>query len=369
MNRLLANPSTLDRLHGENPVYAASLFRQIRVVQNRAFTNYWREPNYAMSKVLMNLFNALLNGLTFLQLGNSVKDSRSRVFSLFVALITAPPQMIQLEPRFAALRAIFMTREKSNNTYHWSVFVISAIIVEIPYALFSALVYWILWYYTVGYSYSSSRAAYAWLFYELYALFYTSLGQGIASVMPTMLGALMMTPFIYLIVNTFAGPLSPPPLTPAGWRWFFNISPQIYLTEGMTTDFFHALPIHCEPEEISTFFSPSNQTCGEYAASFLASAPGYIANLSSIDACEYCPYATGDQYVSNAPSTMRTRFQQTLVKSKANDECLKVEQYSFSWSNRGRDVGAYIGFLLFNWAIVLLMTYLLFIRQWRKKTA
>ena len=94
-----------------------------------------------MSKVLMNLFNALLNGLIFLQLGDSVRDSRSRIFSLFVALVIAPPQMVQLEPRFAALRAIFMSREKSNNTYHWSIFVISAIIVEIPYATVFALVY------------------------------------------------------------------------------------------------------------------------------------------------------------------------------------------------------------------------------------
>ena len=299
MNRLLGNPSTLDPSQSENPVYAASFLHQYRVIQTRAFINYWREPNYAVSKVLMNLFNALLNGLTFLQLANSVRDARSQIFSLFVALITAPPQMIQLEPRFAALRTIFMTREKSNNTYHWSVFVISAIVVEIPYALFSALVYWILWYYTVGYSYSSSRAAYAWFFYELYALFYTSLGQGIASVMPTMLGALMMTPFIYLVVNTFAGPLSPPPVTPAGWRWFFNIMPQFYLTEAMTTDFSHAMPIRCLPDEVSTFFPPANQTCGEYAASFLSSSAGYISNLSSTNQCQYCPYATGDQYVSN----------------------------------------------------------------------
>ena len=325
----------------------------------------------------MNLFNALLNGLTFLQLGNSVSDSRSKVFSLFVALITAPPQMIQLEPRFAALRSIFMTREKSNNTYHWSIFVISAIVVEIPYALFSALVYWIMWYYTVGYSYTSSRAAYAWFFYELYALFYTSLGQGIASVMPTMLGALMMTPFIYLVVNTFAGPLSPPPLTPAGWRWFFNISPQVYLTEGMTTDFFHAQPIRCAPKELSTFFTPANQSCGEYAASFLSGAAGYVTNLSSTDKCEYCPYANGDQYVSKPSSFPRTHTTPFLIVFMKKSALLtqklivpkKVKQYAFSWSNRGKDVGAYIGFLFFNWAVVLAATYLLFIRQWKKKSA
>ena len=310
--RLLVNPSTVDQDYSASPVYAANYFQQLRVVQKRAFINYWREPNYAVSKVLMNLFNALLNGLTFLQLGNSVQDSRSRIFSLFVALITAPPQMIQLEPRFAALRATFVAREKSNHTYHWSVFVISAIVVEIPYALVSALVYWIMWYYTVGYSYSSSRAAYAWFFYELYALFYTSLGQGIVSVMPTMLGALMMTPFVYLVVNTFAGPLSPPPLTPKGWRWFFTISPQLYFTEGMATGFFHALGIRCRSEEMSTFMPPANQTCGDYAASFISRAAGYIANPSSTDACQYCPYATGDQYVSPNFLLYRTCYRTRL---------------------------------------------------------
>ena len=124
--------------------------------------------------------------------------------------------------------------------------------------------------------------------------------------MPTVLGALMMTPFVYLVVNTFVGPLSPPSLTSAGWRWFFNISSQMYLTEGITTDFFHNLPIRCKTDELFTFFASANQTCGEYAATFLSNVTGYISDLSTTDQCKYCSYTIGDQYVSNQAEASST---------------------------------------------------------------
>lgn len=242
----------------------------------------------------------LMNGLTFLQLSNDLADSRGRMFSIFVSVITGPVLSLQIEPRFIILRDQFLARENESHVYHWSVFTISALLVEIPFTLLGGLIYWLLWHYMVGYYYTSDRAGYAFLMYELYSLFVASLAQLTAALFPTVLAAQTATGFVWLVVNTFNGPLSPPPLTPRGWRWFYNISPLFYYIEGIGTNAMHTLDITCKGSEIQIFNAPLSETCASFAAEFfnMSKSTGYLLNPDATDQCEYCSYADGDQYVS-----------------------------------------------------------------------
>ncbi|KAI0844484.1 ATP-binding cassette transporter [Daldinia vernicosa] len=323
-----------------NTAFAASLREQIRVVLHRAFLNYWRDPDYVVGKIQMNVWMGLINGLSFLQLSNSMTDSRNRMFSIFVGIITGPVLTLQIEPRFIAFRDQFLAREKESRVYHWSVFVLSAFIVEIPFTLIGGFVYWVLWYYMTGYFYSSERAGYAFLMYELYHIFTSSVAQLIASIFPTIGAAHIATGFVWLMINTFNGPLSPPPLTPRGWRWFYNVSPLYYFVESLATNAMHGLEITCSESEISVFRAPGNQTCGEYAASFFSSssAQGYLVDENAIGDCAYCPYANGDEY---------------------------VKQYDFDYSSRANNIGIFIGFILFNYTVATIATYLIFIHKWK----
>ena len=122
-----------------------------------------------------------------------------------MALIVGPPIGLQVEPRFTVLRDIFIHREKANLTYQWPVFVLSAIIIEIPYAFVTSLVYWLLWYYPVGYFYGSSRAGYSFLMYELFVIFATSLAQLCAAMMPNNSSTFTANGFFFMFCNTFAG--------------------------------------------------------------------------------------------------------------------------------------------------------------------
>ncbi|KAI1371039.1 ATP-binding cassette transporter [Hypoxylon crocopeplum] len=324
----------------DGTTYAASFLEQLRVVVRRAFLNYWREPDYIIGKMQLNLWMGLINGLTFLQLSNSMADARNHMFSIFVATITGPVLTLQVEPRFIILRDQFLAREKESRVYHWSVFVLSAFIVEIPYTLIGGFIYWILWYYMVGYFYSSERAGYAFLMYELFHIFVSSIAQLISSVFPTIGAAHIATGFVWLMVNTFNGPLSPPPLTPKGWRWFYNVSPLYYFVEGISTDVMHGLDIGCSSSEISVFHAPGNQTCGDYAASFFSSSAsqGYLIDENATGSCEYCPYANGDEY---------------------------VKQYDFVYSSRANNVGIFIAFIMFNYTVAAVATYLIFICKWK----
>ncbi|KAI1407230.1 ATP-binding cassette transporter [Hypoxylon sp. FL1857] len=320
--------------------YAASALEQLRVVLRRAFFDYWRDPDYVIGKLQLNIWMGLINGLTFLQLSDSMTDSRNRVFSIFISIITGPVLTLQVEPRFITLRDQFLAREKESRVYHWTVFILSAILIEIPFTLVGGFVYWLLWYYMAGYFYSSERAGYAFLMYELYHIFVASMAQLISSVFPTLGAAQIATGFVWLMVNTFNGPLSPPPLTPKGWRWFYNVSPLFYFVEGIATNALHGLDIRCLDSEISVFYAPGNQTCGEYAAAFFgsSSAQGYLVDGNATGDCAYCPYANGDEY---------------------------LKQYDFDYGNRARNVGIFIGFIMFNYAVATVATYLIFIHKWK----
>jgi ABC-type multidrug transport system ATPase subunit/ABC-type multidrug transport system permease subunit len=292
-------------------VFAAPPIMQLRFVLGRAFVNYWRDPDYVLGKLQLNCIMGLINGLNFLQMSNTLTESRNHIFSIFIGIITGPVLTLQIEPRFIALRDQFLAREKDAGIYHWSIFVLSASIVEIPFTLVGGLLYWLLWYYTAGFPQSSGTAAYALLMYELYQIFVASVAQLIASLFPTVNGAQLATGFVWLMVNTFNGPLSPPPLTPTGWRWFYNVSPLFYFLDGFASNIMHNMDIVCSKDEISVFAAPDGQTCGEYAAAFFdsSSARGYLIDDTALRECEYCPYVDGDEYVSiHAPNSYESQL-------------------------------------------------------------
>ncbi|KAF2636141.1 ABC transporter [Massarina eburnea CBS 473.64] len=320
--------------------YSVPFHVQLSVVLKRTWLYYWRDPDYVTSKLWMSAGNALLNSLTYLQSPNTQRGAYNRVFSAFMALIVGPPIGLQVEPRFFALRDIFLHREQASLTYHWLVFVLSAIIIEIPYALISGLVYWLLWYFPVGNFTTPSRAGYVFLMYELFTIFATSLAQLSASVFPNLNSAFAGNGFFFMFVNSFAGTLSPEPVTPRGWKWYYKVSPLFYVGEGNTVSVLQDLKIQCDASETSMFQPPNGSTCGEYAANFLKSATGYLINHDSTESCQYCRYRDGQSYYL---------------------------QWAYEFGNRWKDIGIIIGFITFNYTMVIAFVWLLRVKKWRVK--
>ncbi|KAJ5753797.1 CDR ABC transporter [Penicillium nucicola] len=317
-------------------LYSAPFFVQLWVVIQRTSLYYWREPDYLTSKLWMSVGNALLNSLTYLQSPNTERGAYNRVFSAFMSLIVGPPLGLQVQPRFVTLRDIFVLRERESLTYHWMAWVLSAFIVELPFTFLSALIYWLLWYFPVGYFYAPDRAGYSFLMYELFAVFATSLAQLCASLMPNIEAAFAANGFFFMFCNTFAGTLSPKPVTPSGWSWYYKVSPLFYWSEGVTVDILHDLPIQCKPSEVSIFYPVNGSTCGQYAQDFLKTATGYLLNPENTTECEYCRYTDGQSYYL---------------------------QYGYELANQHRNIGIFIGFIAFNFTMVLVITYLTKMRR------
>ncbi|KAK7756965.1 hypothetical protein SLS62_000981 [Diatrype stigma] len=331
------SPLMLERTH------AVPLWQQFLVTMHRVWLYYWRDPDYFVSKLLMNMGNSLVNGLTFLNSGANQGGAYNRVFSAFMALIVGPPIGLQLMPRFVALRDMFLLREKASLTYSWLCFVVPAILIELPYGLVTSLAYWLLWYFPVGYFTESSRAGYSFLMYELFSVFCHSLAQLCAAIMPTLGAAFTTNGFFFMFVNTYSGTLSPEPTTPTGWRWYYKVSPLWYYSEGVMTNALEGLDIVCNTDESSFFQPPANgnaTTCGEYADQFLTTATGYLLNPDATADCQYCRFKSGWSYFA---------------------------QWGYEFVHRYRNVGIFIGFIAFNYTTIIALTYILRVKKWKWK--
>ena len=349
-----ADSKALEKYNGD---YAAPLYTQLVNVLRRTWLYYWREPDYITSKLLLNVGNALLNSMTYLQSSSDQRGAYNLVFSAFMSLIIGPTIGLQVEPRFIGLREVFLQREKSSYTYHWIVFVASAITIELPWVMLTSLVYWLLWYYPTGYSSAPSRAGYSFLMFELFGVFATSLAQLCAATMPNLEATFMANGFFFMFCNTFAGTLSPQPVTPKGWKWYYNVSPLLYFGDGVTTNALQGVELTCSGSEFSVFEPPVNSTCRDYARDFVTTATGFIMNPDAFSACRYCRYKNGQSYVSSLPS---------FLYSPA-DVHEKYLQYGYDFIHRHRNIGIFIGFIAFNYTFVVIMTYLTKIRSWTRR--
>jgi ATP-binding cassette subfamily G (WHITE) protein 2 (SNQ2) len=63
---------------------ATSFFFQLRIVVERNTTALWRSPDYAFTRLFVTTFISFFVSLSFLQLGNSVRDLQFRAFGMFV---------------------------------------------------------------------------------------------------------------------------------------------------------------------------------------------------------------------------------------------------------------------------------------------
>ena len=162
---------------------------------------------------------------------------QNRLFSIFMTLVIAPPLMQQLQPRFLAFRNLFSTRENGSKIYHWTVFVIAALIVEIPWSLLFGTIYYCCWFWGVGFPRETPVAGYIWLMLMAFEVYYVSFGQVLASASPNAMFASLLIPASFSFVVAFCGVIAPPQAMPHFWRsWIYcNILHQYKLTNRVDT--------------------------------------------------------------------------------------------------------------------------------------
>ena len=130
--------------------FAASTMVQLKACLSRVFSQYWRNPSYIYSKIVLSILTALYNGFSFFHAKNSQQGMQNQMFSIFMLMTIFGNLVQQIMPNFVTQRAIYEVRERPSKMYSWRVFMASNILVELPWNLLVATLMFLCWYYPVG---------------------------------------------------------------------------------------------------------------------------------------------------------------------------------------------------------------------------
>ena len=323
--------------------FAMPLWEQTKLVTKRMNISIWRNTDYINNKFALHIGSALFNGFSFWMIGNTVADLQLRLFTVFNFIFVAPGVLAQLQPLFIERRDIYETREKKSKMYSWVAFVTGLIVSELPYLCVCAVLYFVCWYYTVGFPTDSNKAGATFFVMLMYEFVYTGIGQFVAAYAPNAVFASLANPVIIGTLVSFCGVLVPYAQIQPFWRyWIYYLNPFNYLMGSLLTFTTFSAPVICAEAEFAVFDPPSGQTCQQYLGPYQMGM-GARTNLTNPDAtagCKVCEYRSGSDYLYS----------------------INLKDYYYGW----RDAGIVVLFAVSSYAMVYLLMKL---RTKRSKTA
>ncbi|KAJ5180249.1 ABC multidrug transporter atrF [Penicillium capsulatum] len=320
--------------------FAAPTFTQIEQLTKRLFLQYWRDPSYYYGKLFVSVIIGIFNGFTFYMLPRTMASMQDRMFSTFVIILIPPIIMNSVVPKFYINRALWEFREYPSRIYGWVAFCTANIVCEIPAAIVTGLVYWLLWYYPVGLPTDSSTAGYVFLMSMLFFLFQASWGQWICAFAPSFTVISNVLPFFFVMVNLFNGIVRPYADYPVFWKyWMYYVNPVTWWLRGVLSAILPPVTIECAGQETTRFDTPGNMTCGEYANNFVhnIAKAGYLVDENATSNCQYCPMRDGTEYMS---------------------------QLNVHDGDKWRCFGIFLAFVIINWMLVYFFVYTVRVRGW-----
>ncbi|KAH9945220.1 pleiotropic drug resistance ABC transporter [Epithele typhae] len=325
-----AKPAVVARSQSD---YSTSWLYQTGLLLRRDAAAHWRDPTYMLSKLMLNIAGALFIGFSFYNADSSIQGTQNHLFAIFMSMIISVALANQIQVVFISMRNIFEVRERHSKMYSWSALVTSQILIELPWNILGSSLYFVCWYWTVGFA--NDRAGFTYLIMGvLLPFYYTTIAQAVAAMAPDAEISALLFSFLFSFVLTFNGVLQP--YSQLGWwRWMYRLSPYTYLTEALLGQALGHNPIRCSAVELVSVTPPAGQTCAAFMGPWLESAGGYLADTAN-GACEYCAYATTDAFLGTAFNIF----------------------YDLHW----RDFGIFAAFVVFNVACIYVFTYFFRVR-------
>ncbi|EAW12337.1 putative ABC multidrug transporter [Aspergillus clavatus NRRL 1] len=289
-------PGTVDDGHE----FAMPIMDQMKIVTKRMCISLFRNLDYLMNKIALHIGSALFNGFSFWMISESVSSMQLRLFTIFNFIFVAPGVINQLQPLFIERRDIYDTREKKSKMYSWKAFVTALIVSEFPYLCICAVMYFVCWYYTVGFPSASDKAGAMFFVMLCYEFLYTGIGQFIAAYAPNATFAALTNPLVIGTLVSFCGVLVPYAQIQAFWRyWIYWLNPFNYLMGSMLVFGVFDTPVKCKDSEYAVFDTPNGTTCANYLSTFMQGI-GSRMNLINPEAtsdCRVCEYRVGSDYL------------------------------------------------------------------------
>ncbi|PSN69556.1 ABC transporter-like protein [Corynespora cassiicola Philippines] len=287
--------------HDATRQFAAPLTTQLSVVLARLFQQYWRSPSYLYSKVALCLFSALFIGFSFWKTPNSLQGLQNQLYAIFMLLTIFSNFCTQIMPHFVAQRSLYEARERQSKTYSWKAFILSNILVEIPWNSLMAVLVFVSWYYPIGLHQNavdanqvSERGALMFLYILAFMVFAGTFTHMAIAGVETAEGAGSIINLLFSLSLIFCGVLATPEALPGFWIFMYRVSPFTYMVSGILSVGLANTQISCATEEFLRFAPPSLSTCSDYLEPYIAAQGGYLT-LDSRNSTAECVFCSGSE--------------------------------------------------------------------------
>ncbi|PHH91761.1 hypothetical protein CDD83_10405 [Cordyceps sp. RAO-2017] len=310
---------------------------QLGVVTYRIFQQYWRMPSYIFAKFALAIVAGLFIGFTFYNAKDTLAGTQDVIYSVFMVTTLFTTLVQQIQPLFVTQRALYEVRERPSKCYSWVAFIISNIVVEIPYQIFTGILIWACFYYPVVGVQSSQRQGLVLLFVVQLLIYCSAFAHMTIVTMPDAHTAASVVTVLSIMSIIFNGVLQTPSALPGFWIFMYRVSPFTYWIGGIVATELHGRTINCSDEETRVFDPPQGMSCGQYMAPYLQTATGRLLNPDDNSQCRYCTVRNADQ---------------TLVASE------------IYWGDRWRNYGIFWAFIAFDIFAAVALYYLFRVKTW-----
>jgi ABC-type multidrug transport system permease subunit len=118
-------------------------------------------------------------------------------------------------PKFVVQRSLYEVRERPSKAYSWAAFLISNVIVEIPYQVFVGIIAWACYYYPIyGAEQASQRQGLMLLFVVQFYIFTSTFACLVIAALPDAETGGTIATLMFIMTLTFNGVLQPPNALP-----------------------------------------------------------------------------------------------------------------------------------------------------------
>ncbi|KAF4498000.1 ATPase, partial [Fusarium agapanthi] len=295
--------------------FAATFTTQLKYVTTRVLEQYWRTPSYIYSKAALCTLVALFIGFSFYQAPNTALGLQNQMFAIFQVLTVFGQLAQQQMPHFVIQRDLYEVRERPSKTYSWQVFILSQIIVEIPWNTLMAAIMFFCWYYPIGLYRNAEptdavaeRGALMFLLFLVFMLFTCTFTDFIIAGCSSAETGGNIANLLFMMCLIFCGVLATPGSFPKFWIWMYRVSPFTYLISAILSTAVANTEAVCAQNEYVVFPPPEGKTCAEYMQAYIKSAGGYLVNESSNSTCKYCTIGDSNVFLARVKSYYDERW-------------------------------------------------------------
>ncbi|KAH6872002.1 ABC-2 type transporter-domain-containing protein [Thelonectria olida] len=290
---------------GKYREFAAPFMEQLKEVLYRVFQQYWRSPVYIYSKAALCTLIALFIGFVFFKAPNSIQGLQNQMFAIF-NLLTIFGQLVQQSmPQFVIQRSLYEARERPSKVYSWRVFMLSQLIVELPWNALMAVIMFFCWYYPVGLYNNASeagqlteRGGLMFLFLFMLLIFTGTFSTFIIAGFETAEAGANIANLLFMLCLIFCGILATSETLPRFWIFMYRVSPFSYLVSGMLSTAVANVDVTCASNEFLSFAPIANKTCGEFMESYIDQVGGYLVDKGATDTCKFCTISDTNTYLA-----------------------------------------------------------------------